>query len=124
VCYCQKSWATSLHAEHARDSCAFLSTAILKSESRNISTRLFAARSARQNFIECKSPATRHRASATRGGGAHTLGDGTNRPIQPQLEEKTPDEIRALIRTAYDLDPAKTMDLMIYKRVAKSKTFY
>jgi hypothetical protein len=40
------------------------------------------------------------------------------------LEEKTPDEIRALIRTAYDLDPAKTMDLMIYKRVAKSKTFY
>jgi len=39
-------------------------------------------------------------------------------------EEKTPDEIRALIRTTYGIDPAKTLDQMLYKRVAKGKTFY
>jgi hypothetical protein len=39
-------------------------------------------------------------------------------------EEKTPDEIRALIRTTYGLGSAKTLDQMLYKRVAKGKTFY
>jgi len=39
-------------------------------------------------------------------------------------EEKTPDEIRALIRTTYGLDSAKTLDQMLYKRVAKGKRFY
>ena len=50
--------------------------------------------------------------------------DGPHRPIQPPWEEKTPDEIRALIRTTYGIDPAKTLDQMLYKRVAKGKTFY
>lgn len=40
------------------------------------------------------------------------------------VEEKTADEIRALIRTTYGLDSAKTLDQMLYKRVAKGKTFY
>jgi hypothetical protein len=39
-------------------------------------------------------------------------------------EENTPDEIRALIRTTYGLDPAKTLDQMLYKRVAKGNRFY
>ena len=38
-------------------------------------------------------------------------------------EEKTPDEVRALIKKTYGIEPAKTLDQMLYKRVAKGKTF-
>jgi hypothetical protein len=34
----------------------------------------------------------------------------------PHGEKKTPDEIRALIRTTYGLDSAKTLDQMFYTR--------
>ena len=36
-------------------------------------------------------------------------------------EEKTPDEVRALIKKTYGIEPAKTLDQMLYKRVAKGK---
>jgi len=39
-------------------------------------------------------------------------------------EEKTPDEIRALIRKTYGIAPAKTLDQMLYKRSSKGITFY
>ena len=39
-------------------------------------------------------------------------------------EEKTPDKVRALIKKNYGIEPAKTLDKMLYKRVAKGKTFY
>jgi hypothetical protein len=39
-------------------------------------------------------------------------------------EEKTPDEIRALIRTTHGIDPAKTLDQMLYKRASKGTMFY
>ena len=39
-------------------------------------------------------------------------------------EEKTPDEIRALIKKTYGIGPAKTLDQMLYKRASKGTMFY
>ena len=39
-------------------------------------------------------------------------------------EEKTPDEIRALIKKTYGIEPAKTLDQMLYKRASKGTLFY
>ncbi len=39
-------------------------------------------------------------------------------------EEKTPDKIRALIKKTYGIDPAKTLDQMLYKRASKGTMFY
>jgi hypothetical protein len=39
-------------------------------------------------------------------------------------EEKTPDEIRALIHKTYGVTAAKSLDQMLYKRAAQGKTFY
>jgi hypothetical protein len=39
-------------------------------------------------------------------------------------EEKTPDQLRALIKDTYGIDPAKSLDQMLYKRASKGKTFY
>ena len=77
-------------------------------------------------WVECKAPGTRHRASATRGGDAQPNSLEMARTVLFNLhgEEKTPDEIRALIRTPYGIDPAKTLDQMLYKWVGEGKTFY
>jgi hypothetical protein len=39
-------------------------------------------------------------------------------------EEKTPDEIHALVKKTYGIEPAKTLDQMLYKRAGKGRTFY
>ena len=39
-------------------------------------------------------------------------------------EEKTPDEVRALIKKTYGIEPAKTLDQMLYKRASKGTMFY
>lgn len=39
-------------------------------------------------------------------------------------EEKTPDELRHLIRNTFGVDPAKSLDQMLYKRSAKGTVFY
>jgi hypothetical protein len=44
--------------------------------------------------------------------------------FNPQGKRRPPDEIRALIRTTYGVDPAKTLDQMLYKRAGKGTTFY
>jgi len=38
--------------------------------------------------------------------------------------EKTADELRQLIRTTYGIEPAKSLDQMLYKRAASGRGFY
>jgi hypothetical protein len=39
-------------------------------------------------------------------------------------EEKSVDELRQLIRTTYGIEPAKSLDQMLYKRAAAGRGFY
>jgi len=39
-------------------------------------------------------------------------------------EEKSVDELRQLIRTTYGIEPAKSLDQMLYKRAANGRGFY
>jgi hypothetical protein len=39
-------------------------------------------------------------------------------------EEKSVDELRQLIRTTYGIEPAKSLDRMLYKRPAAGRGFY
>jgi hypothetical protein len=39
-------------------------------------------------------------------------------------EEKSVDELRQLIRTTYGIEPAKSLDQMLYKRASAGRGFY
>ena len=39
-------------------------------------------------------------------------------------EEKTVDELRSMIRTTYGVEPAKSLDQMLYKRASSGRGFY
>ena len=38
--------------------------------------------------------------------------------------EKSPDDLKVMIRTTYGIDPAKTLDQMLYKRASAGREFY
>jgi hypothetical protein len=38
--------------------------------------------------------------------------------------ERTPTELRELIKSTYGVEPAKTLDQMLYKRATAGNTFY